>query len=67
MKIIRFPELKADYGIPYTRVHIDRLEKAKQFPARVRLGPACVGWVANEVADWVTERVAKRTAGHEDA
>lgn len=62
MRIVRFPELKSNYGIPYTRMHIDRLEKAKQFPQRVRLGPGCVGWVADEVADWLAKRVASRTA-----
>jgi prophage regulatory protein len=62
VRIVRFPELKSAYGIPYTRMHIDRLEKAKQFPMRVRLGPGCVGWVADEVANWIAERVARRSA-----
>lgn len=33
-----------------------RLEKAGQFPARVKLGTASVGWHLPEVEEWVKER-----------
>ena len=44
----------------YSFAHIDRLEKAGQFPKRVRLGQNRVGWVDNEVYDWLQERLDKR-------
>ncbi len=31
---LRYPELKGK-GIPFSRMHIDRLEKAGKFPRRV--------------------------------
>ena len=33
-----------------------RLEKAGQFPARIKLGQGSVGWHLNEVEDWLKGR-----------
>ncbi len=44
----------------YSPAHIARLEKAGLFPKRVRLGEGRVGWIDDEVADWVKARVAER-------
>jgi prophage regulatory protein len=42
--------------VPYSRMHIGRLEKAGQFPKRVRLGQCRVGWYEDEVAAWLESR-----------
>jgi prophage regulatory protein len=44
----------------YSPQHIARLEKAGQFPKRVRLGANRVGWVEREVLDWLEERLEQR-------
>jgi prophage regulatory protein len=44
----------------YSPQHIARLEKAGQFPLRVRLGQARVGWIESEVLDWLQERIDSR-------
>ena len=47
----------------YSPQHIQRLEDAGRFPKRVRLGsgPRCrVGWVEEEVQDWLKERIQQR-------
>ncbi|MFI4973125.1 MAG: helix-turn-helix transcriptional regulator [Caulobacterales bacterium] len=44
----------------YSPQHIARLEAAGQFPKRVRLGAGRVGWVKQEVLDWVHARIAER-------
>ena len=44
----------------YSPQHITRLERAGQFPKRVHLGPARVGWVEAEVLDWLQIRLANR-------
>lgn len=44
----------------YSPAHIARLEAAGQFPKRVRLGAARVGWVEEEVEDWLHELIARR-------
>ena len=46
----------------YSPAHIDRLEKAGLFPKRVRLGPGRVGWVEDEVLQWVQARIKERDA-----
>lgn len=44
----------------YSPAHIARLEAAGQFPKRVQLGPGRVGWVEEEVQDWLHDRAARR-------
>jgi prophage regulatory protein len=44
----------------YSPQHIARLEKAGQFPKRVQLGPSRVGWVEDEVLDWLQQRLEAR-------
>ena len=46
----------------YSPQHIARLEAAGQFPKRVRLGQGRVGWVDQEVEDWLAVRIAARDA-----
>jgi len=46
----------------YSPAHIARLEADHKFPQRVKLGPARVGWVEQEVLDWLAERIAKRNS-----
>ena len=44
----------------YSPQHIARLEKAGKFPRRVQIGPNRVGWVEDEVLDWLRERMDDR-------
>ena len=44
----------------YSPQHIARLEKAGGFPKRVKLGSNRVGWVEQEVLDWLEERLKNR-------
>jgi len=46
----------------YSPAHIARLEAAGKFPKRVQLGPGRVGWVDQEVEDWLRQRIAERDA-----
>ena len=46
----------------YSPQHTARLEKAGQFPKRVQLGPNRVGWVEDEVLDWLQQRLESREA-----
>ena len=58
MRIISKRELK-EYVL-YSPQHIARLEKAGKFPKRVELGPNRVGWVLDEVLEWLQERLERR-------
>ena len=44
----------------YSPQHIARLEAAGQFPKRVQLGANRVGWVAEEVEEWLQRRIDAR-------
>jgi len=44
----------------YSPAHIQRLEDAGKFPKRVRLGQGRVGWIEQEVLDWLAARIAER-------
>ena len=61
-RLLRYRELKPEKGIPYSRMHIDRLEKAGKFPQRVRLGPNTVGWFDDELNDLLDKAAADRNA-----
>ena len=51
----------------YSFAHIDRLEKAGEFPIRVRLGQNRVGWVESEVMDWLQKRIERREVANDNA
>ncbi len=59
-KLVSRKQLKLDFGIPYSIQHIARLERAGQFPKRVRLGECRVAYVAEEVAAWIDQRLKQR-------
>ncbi|MEJ8574170.1 helix-turn-helix transcriptional regulator [Microbaculum marinum] len=44
----------------YSPQHIARLEAAGKFPKRVRLGANRVGWVEDEVQEWLRDRLEER-------
>ena len=46
--------------VPYSDMHIWRLEKSGIFPRRIQLGPNRVGWSQQEVIDWIEARKAER-------
>ena len=58
MRILSKKELKG--LVLYSPQHIARLEKAGLFPKRVQLGLNRVGWVEQEVLDWLEERLQRR-------
>lgn len=49
--LIRRSQLKTCVGLAPSTV--DRLEKAGEFPARRRVGPGVVGWLASEVEEFL--------------
>jgi predicted DNA-binding transcriptional regulator AlpA len=60
-RIIRWKELSQ--LVPYSAMHIRRLEKLGRFPERIKLGVgkrAAVGWSAREVVQWIGTRMAAR-------
>lgn len=60
MKFLIYEDLKEQKGIPYSRVHLWRMIKAKQFPAPVPLSPGRKAWLDDEIDDWIRSRAAAR-------
>ena len=60
MKILNYDDLKTLKGIPYSKVHLWRLERHGKFPKRVPLGQSRHGWLDSEIDEWITSRMAKR-------
>ena len=59
--VIRWKELSQ--LVPYSAMHIRRLEKLGRFPERIKLGVgkrAAVGWSSREVIQWISTRMAAR-------
>lgn len=58
MKLLSKKEVRGK--VLYSPAHIARLEAAGLFPKRVRLGVGRVGWVDEEIENWLRQRIAER-------
>jgi len=58
MRILREPSVIQKTGV--SRATIRRWERCGNFPARVHIGPNCVGWIESEVNDFLAAQAAKR-------
>jgi len=47
--------------IPYSLVQITRLERQGLFPKRVKLGPAKIAWITEEVSEWLHTKMMERS------
>ena len=56
---LRFPELKL-HGVPYSRQHVDTMERLGRFPKRIKLSPGVVVWRTAEIQAWVADRTGGR-------
>ena len=60
--IWRLPEVMTRTGL--SRSTIYELIRQDQFPSQIGLGPRAVGWVANEIEEWIEARIDEsRTCG----
>lgn len=59
MKFIHYQQLR-ERGITFTRVHLNRLIKAGDFPPPVRLGGNSIAWVESEIEAWAAQKAASR-------
>ena len=46
--------------VPFSDMHIWRLEKAGKFPRRIKLGKHRVGWSQAEILAWIEARKSQR-------
>jgi prophage regulatory protein len=60
VRLLSYDELRPQKGIPYSKVHLWRLEREGKFPKRVPLGQSRHGWVDTEIDDWLVAHAASR-------
>jgi predicted DNA-binding transcriptional regulator AlpA len=56
---LRYEDLK-QFGITWSRVHLDRLQKDGLFPRKVKLAPNTAAYVESEILAWIEARCAAR-------
>jgi prophage regulatory protein len=56
---VSYPGLK-DLGIPFTRVHLNRLISAGKFPAPVALSTQRIAWKIGDIEAWIESRPTVR-------
>ncbi len=64
MRLLLFPDLKAEKNIPYSRCHLRRLIKARKFPAPIVLGAGRIAWPEHIIDDHIRDLIAESDARH---
>jgi predicted DNA-binding transcriptional regulator AlpA len=59
MRVLTFDGLRGR-GVPYSREHIRRREKAGTFPQHISLGEGRIGWIEHEIDEWLADLAAMR-------
>lgn len=59
-RVVTLSQLREQYGVPFSRVHLWRLERDQKFPARVRLSERRIVWRANEIESYLARCAADR-------
>jgi prophage regulatory protein len=58
-QLVAYPQL-IDFGVPFSRMHISRMEKAGKFPMHIKLGGKSIAWVRDELDAWLAQRMKAR-------
>lgn len=57
IQILRLPDDCRATGLGRSMVY--QLEAASQFPRRVKIGARAVGWIEDEIQQWLADRVTR--------
>ncbi len=57
LKLCTVKQLKTDFGIPYSRQHLWRLQGSGQFPHAVKLGRCRVAFKVSDIEEWIQARL----------
>lgn len=62
-RIIRLPEVKNLTGLSRASIYAKMKSPEAGFPRPISLGTKSVGWIEQEVADWIAQRIAQSRQG----
>jgi prophage regulatory protein len=51
-----------ELGIPWTRIHLARLEAAGKFPLHINVGESSIAWFQDEIDSFLEAKAAERDA-----
>ena len=60
-RLLDYKALRAR-GIPWTSIHLARLEAAGKFPLHINVGENSVAWFDDEIDDFLEAKAAERDA-----
>jgi prophage regulatory protein len=60
-RLLDYQALK-ERGIPWTRIHLARLEAAGKFPLHINVSDNSIAWFEDEVDDFLEVKAAERDA-----
>jgi prophage regulatory protein len=58
-RLLPYKSLSAK-GVPYSKPHLWRLERANKFPKRVPIGAGRYAYIEAEIDAWIDARIAER-------
>lgn len=58
MQVLRLPALEAKVGVKHSAIY--KMIADGSFPRPIALGPRAVGWLSNEIDEWLKARAAAR-------
>ena len=58
-RVLTFVDLK-ERGIPWSRMHVGRLEAAGKFPMHIDLGENSIAWFEDEIDEFLEAKAAER-------
>ena len=61
-EILRLPRVKFKTGLGRSTIY--NYIKAGLFPKPIKLGISAVGWLGNEIEEWITSQVKNTRGGH---
>jgi prophage regulatory protein len=64
LRVIRLAQVRALTGLGAAQ--LSKMEKQGRFPARLRLGIRCCGWIQAEVHGWLLARLRDRDLREEE-
>ena len=62
MRVLIYPDLKSQKGIPYSRNHLRRLWQRGDFPKPRFLSKRMQGWSEEVIDDWLRQRLEDNEA-----
>lgn len=56
-RLLRFKDLQLI--VPFSKVHINNMERDGKFPKRIRFGVARVAWLESDILKWIKDMQAE--------